>query len=228
MAPSVRQTCFFDLPRELRDHIYKEAFPKAVLVTPWAYKWNPSSQIANMVPPNVSLLHTNRQIYSEASAEFYSNTQFCITHPPQDIRRLQTIGSYLDRLTQIHVIVHWVYRSSEKAEWYQMFRDLSCKATGLRRLELQLDAEGSGHLDEGGWGAGKDTQFLAELKNIRSLQSIVLRGYYGEEWVNCLAENKEIEVVEGDRDEECWAALRRYQLGIRTGGFPETSAALCT
>lgn len=42
---------------------------------------------------------------------------------------------------------------------------------------------------------------------------MVLNGYYGKNWLSYLTEKMGIQVVEGDRADELWKGLRKYQRG---------------
>ncbi|KAI4268626.1 MAG: hypothetical protein L6R38_007783 [Xanthoria sp. 2 TBL-2021] len=214
MAQPIPQTCFLSLPRELRDRIYKEAFP--TLMTTFLLEPNQKRR-SHPAHLNTSLLRTNKQICSEASAVLYSNTYFGISNPEHQLKWFNTIGNHnVKRLENLRFSVESEYplaNWNERMAWYQLFRFLACKATGLRRILLYLDAEEDDEDIQGAYGAGKDVRFLRELGRLRNLQSITIRGYYGKYWLSYLTENMGITVEEGLRKEEAWEALKRYQLG---------------
>ncbi|CAL8581228.1 hypothetical protein XPA_006929 [Xanthoria parietina] len=102
-----QQMCFFSLPREIRDLVYKEAFPDLQYMSPLIRR-----KELRFGDLNAPLLRTNKQICSEASAVLYSNTCFQIGHPEQFIGWLNTIGDHnVKRLKNLALFVESEYEA---------------------------------------------------------------------------------------------------------------------
>lgn len=105
MTQPIQETCFFSLPREIRDLVYKEAFSASPLIFPLIRRKR--QRFGDL---NTPLLRTNKQICSEASSVLYSSTCFHIGHPEQFIRWLNTIGDHnVKRLKNLALVVESEY-----------------------------------------------------------------------------------------------------------------------
>ena len=98
---------------------------------------------------------------------------------------------------------------SDSSAWYRLLDRLARKATGLRHVYINWDAEETcGH-----YGAGKDVRFVHELAKIQGLQSMTITGCYALHWPRYLAEEMGVLIQEGDCSLSSLQYLRKYQQG---------------
>ncbi|KAL8849427.1 MAG: hypothetical protein Q9221_005599 [Calogaya cf. arnoldii] len=183
----------------------------------------PLPRISNKEKLTAALFLTNRQFHEEASPVLYSRNTFVMCEPARDIEWLKKIGQYnAQHLKSLNLITSpdytlWVYlEDSNRAFWFRLLDHLARKVTGLRYLSLSLAAEESKRT--GGYysdGAGGDKHLAMVLGGIQGLRSMVIDGYYGEDWPGFLTEKMGVEVREACRGLGEWQALRSYQMTMR-------------
>ncbi|KAL9032690.1 MAG: hypothetical protein Q9214_007858, partial [Letrouitia sp. 1 TL-2023] len=85
MAKTQQKVTFLGLPRELRDMIYEECFPKAFSIGIYEFAFSPINP-SNIYPvrskiPGINLLRTCKQLYTEAATVLYGRDLFMFLDP---------------------------------------------------------------------------------------------------------------------------------------------------
>ncbi|KAL8651986.1 MAG: hypothetical protein Q9226_004454, partial [Calogaya cf. arnoldii] len=168
------------------------------------------------------LLLTNRQVHKEASAVLYSKDTFIMCDPAQDIEWLNTIGQHnVQQLKSLELITNRYYTTftggedSNRAFWIRLLDHLARIATGLRHLSLIFDTVVDEHAGYTFAAVGEDPHFAMALGAIQCMPSMVIDGYYGEDWPGFLTEKMGVEVREASRGLGEWRNLRSYQVSMR-------------
>ena len=160
-----------------------------------------------------------------------------VSESEEGLKWLETIVNHnLTRSKNLDLVIKPISEASEGSEasfdltrwleenepWCELLHSLACKATGLRQITLQFPAvEDPFDLQDcSPFDIGKDMDILRHLGEFQNLESMVIHGFYGKEWVYYLREKKVINIREAERDEREWEALRNYQLGTE-GEIPE-------
>ncbi|KAF2871087.1 hypothetical protein BDV95DRAFT_607369 [Massariosphaeria phaeospora] len=160
-----------------------------------------------------AILRTCKQIYKEARSVLYSRNAFIIAKPRE---AHYTIMKCMERdaLSSIKTMHLWVSYASqsapdyvpvyanaaEKHQWFKLLKTIRNKATGLRHLEIALDANIEAAWSRG-WASaacrghlGGKSMFKHVLRKIQGLESFVLRGYYAKDWPEYFEEHVGIPV----------------------------------
>lgn len=187
---------FLGLPLGIRKDIYKRVL---VVGHPIYLFQDSGSRVETFAPDKprrwLALLYTNRQIYDEAKAVLYGQNYFCLIDKPQQQDALLRsflicIGSpnasSLSRLCISFPVVEKAQNQQEdirvREDSLRGLRLLQEKCSNLKTLELQVSSENSKFLTGAGLGNPQFVQEAlvridAELKNISSVEKIIIRLY---------------------------------------------------
>jgi hypothetical protein len=146
-----------------------------------------ASEYRTMEP---GILQTCKQIFHEAKAILYSHNVFTINEPKVIFRSIMQIGNENIKLVKtVHI---WVPKMAKLDPWLQLLKILAEDASGLRCIELALDANtGLGRYRS----LGYNKVFLCALGKIRGLDKLVFKGHYAKHWPAYLEKRMGVRVL---------------------------------
>lgn len=126
--------------------------------------------------------------------EFYRDKIIIFDRPDRGLKLLRKLPpSCLTAIKTIRVCVHAVYNPGPEGHWWSgapadgpqwvaLLEYLVGEATGLRELEVIVDADRSFNH----WGGGYDPQLLHALGKFRTLDTFKLKGFFARQWPSYL------------------------------------------
>jgi hypothetical protein len=191
-SPSRRALNLLELPYDIRFEIYG-----ILLVSrqyPESLTWQAGSTSRKTVPLYMSpsplfrtlepaILRTCRQIYREAVPVLYGQNLFSINDPLQLTKFMTNMASDSPPLLRsLEICVPW---TQDVNPWADMFDSLVQDAPGLRYVEITWSANShAAKQNDRGWGSGLGTNvdFVKALARLRTVDTLILKGFYAKPW----------------------------------------------
>jgi hypothetical protein len=195
-SQSRRALTLLELPYDIRFEIYD-----ILLVSrqyPVSLTWQAGSTSRKTVALYMSpsplfrtlepaILRTCRQIYREAVPVLYGQNLFSINDPLQLTKFMaNTAPDNLPLLRSLEICVPW---TQDVKPWADMFDSLAGNAPGMRYLEITWSANShAAKQNDRGWGSGLGTNvaFVKALARLRTVDTLILKGFYAKPWPDYL------------------------------------------
>ena len=182
-----RKLHFLDLPLEIRIEIYKLCLLWHDCVFSGYRDFVCAGYDFHGKVDCPGVLQVCRAISIHAIPLLYEINNFQFVTPDRSFEWLQVIGpKNTAHLRRLGLLVDLMVTTPSKKAWYDVLEKLATEATGLRFIDLYFDRWG---YNQGHQGLGDDAHFFKLLAGLKTVETVVLKGFYLQSWQDYLKEH---------------------------------------